>query len=238
VGTDEMDLWAYCRSIGVAMGLGPHLGPRIMKAFTSAERPTVLWLSFGHCTGCKEHVRRSTSPWFDETLFDSVFLSCQDVLQDAGRRTEQILSRVANLFRGKFFCVLEGEIPSEKDGIQWFTGGKRMLDASRMVCPEASAVIALGDCVPGRKLSRVDAGTEMNGEMNRWGRNVPFIHIPGCPPDPLDFIATLAHQLLYERLPDLDDQSRPLFASKPFLGHPSGIDPVEGPFHQREGKSG
>jgi Ni,Fe-hydrogenase I small subunit len=142
-------------------------------------------------------------------------------------------------FSGGSFSVFWRERSQVKsDGIQWFTGGKRMLDASRMVCPEASAVIALGDCVPGRKLSRVDAGTEMNGEMNRWGRNVPFIHIPGCPPDPLDFIATLAHQLLYERLPDLDDQSRPLFASKPFLGHPSGIDPVEGPFHQREGKSG
>lgn len=43
------------------------------------------------------------------------------------------------------------------------------------------------------------------------GLDVPVINIPGCPPDPINFVGTIASFLLEGRLPALDDFGRPVF---------------------------
>ncbi len=38
------------------------------------------------------------------------------------------------------------------------------------------------------------------------------VNISGCPPNPINFVATIVHYLLLGKLPELDDNGRPLFA--------------------------
>ncbi|MCW9694293.1 hydrogenase 2 small subunit, partial [Proteus mirabilis] len=38
------------------------------------------------------------------------------------------------------------------------------------------------------------------------------INIPGCPPNPHNFLATVAHIITYGKPPKLDDKNRPTFA--------------------------
>ena len=39
-----------------------------------------------------------------------------------------------------------------------------------------------------------------------------MINIPGCPPNPHNFLATVAYILTYKKLPAMDKLNRPLFA--------------------------
>ncbi len=38
------------------------------------------------------------------------------------------------------------------------------------------------------------------------------MNIPGCPPNPHNFLATVAHIITYGKPPKLDDKNRPTFA--------------------------
>jgi [NiFe] hydrogenase small subunit len=44
------------------------------------------------------------------------------------------------------------------------------------------------------------------------GLTVPVVNLPGCPPNPVNFVGTLATYLLAGKLPELDDDGRPKFA--------------------------
>jgi [NiFe] hydrogenase small subunit len=41
---------------------------------------------------------------------------------------------------------------------------------------------------------------------------IKTVNIPGCPPNPINFVGTVVNYLLFGKLPDLDDKGRPLFA--------------------------
>ncbi len=90
------DFLKFCTVVAGAMGLGPAFGPKIVEAFTSGQRPPVLWLHFAECTGCTEAVLRTTAPWFDDLLFDSISLDYHETLMAAaGARVENILFSTA-----------------------------------------------------------------------------------------------------------------------------------------------
>jgi hydrogenase small subunit len=44
------------------------------------------------------------------------------------------------------------------------------------------------------------------------GDKFKVINIPGCPPNPYNFLATVLYLVTFKKLPDLDDKNRPIFA--------------------------
>jgi hydrogenase small subunit len=44
------------------------------------------------------------------------------------------------------------------------------------------------------------------------GSGIPIVNIPGCPPNPYNFLSTVLHFLTFNKLPELDDKLRPKFA--------------------------
>ena len=67
---DRRSFLKYCGGIAVALGLGPTMLPRIVKALTSDNRHPVVWLHFAEGTGCSEAFLRSTDPGVADILFD------------------------------------------------------------------------------------------------------------------------------------------------------------------------
>ncbi len=44
------------------------------------------------------------------------------------------------------------------------------------------------------------------------GDKFKVINIPGCPPNPYNFLSTVLYIVTFKKLPDLDDKNRPMFA--------------------------
>ncbi len=215
-GVTRRDFLKYCTLVAGALGLGPAFGPKIRDAFAAEPRPPVLWLHFAECTGCTEAVLRTSSPWFDDVIFDTISLDYHETLMAAaGARVESMLAAAASQYAGQFFCVVEGAIPTANRGIYGMIGGRTMLSVAREICPKAKAIIAIGTCASyGGLPAAAPNPTGAKGVKAALGTSlaVPVVNIPGCPPNPVTFVGTLANYLLFGKLPALDAQGRPLFA--------------------------
>ncbi len=209
----------FCTVVAGAMGLGPSFGSKIYEAFAAADRPPILWLHFAECTGCTESVLRTTSPWFDELILDKVSLDYHETLMAAaGDTVEKILYDSAETYNKQFFCVVEGAIPTAEGGIYGMIGGNTMLSIAETICPKAKAIIAIGNCASYGGLPAANPNpTGAKGVKDALGSKltgpaVPVINLPGCPPNPVNFVGTVANYLLFGELPALDANGRPLFA--------------------------
>ena len=215
-GMTRRDFMKFCGVVAGALGLEASFGPRIFKALASDQRPPILWLHFAECTGCTESVLRTTSPWFDELITDKVSLDYHETLMAAaGETVETLLYETAAKYAGQFFCVVEGAIPTSNQGVYGMIGGRTMLSIAKEICPKAKAVIAIGTCASfGGLPAAFPNPTGAKGVKGALGRsfNVPLVNLPGCPPNPVTFVGTLASYLLLGKLPELDDYARPVFA--------------------------
>jgi [NiFe] hydrogenase small subunit len=215
-GISRRGFLKFCGVVAGAMGLDPVFGSRIFEAFAAGPKPTVLWLHFAECTGCTEAVLRTTSPGFADLIFDTISLDYHETLMAAaGDTVDTILSASAETHRGQFFCVVEGAIPTASGGVFGWVGGRTMLDIAREICPKAKAIISVGNCASYGGLPA--AWPNPTGAMGvegalGTGLGVPVVNLPGCPPNPVNFVGTLANYLLFGKLPELDDDGRPKFA--------------------------
>lgn len=209
------DFLKFCSSVAVAMGLGPLMGPKVAEALTSDNRPPVLWLHFSECTGCTESFLRTVSPFADELILDLLSLDYHETLMaGAGDTVHEILYTKANEYQGEFFCVVEGSIPTAENGIYGMINGKTMLSIARDIVPKAKAVLCIGTCSSyGGLAAAAPNPTGAKGLKDALpGLSVPVVNIPGCPPNPINFVAVIADYLMNGTLPDCDEKGRPLFS--------------------------
>lgn len=214
-GIHRRDFIKFCGLVAGALGLEATLIPKIVEAFTADNRPPVLWLHFSECTGCTESILRTSVPWMDELLFDTISLDYHETLMAAaGHTVEDILSTTAATYAGEFFCVVEGSIPTADNGIYGTIGGRTMLSIAQEILPMAKGIISCGTCAAyGGLAAAAPNPTGAKGVQEALpDLNVPVVNIPGCPPNPINFISVIASYLLNNALPALDEKGRPLFA--------------------------
>lgn len=216
-GVSRRQFLKYCSVITGALGLGPSFAPRLFEAFAAETRPTVLWLHMAECTGCTEAVLRTSSPSFEQIIFDTISLDYHETLMAAaGERVESILFESAEANKQQFFCVVEGAIPTADNGIYGMIGGRTMLSIAQEVCPKAKGIIALGNCASYGGLPaawpNITGAMGVEGALSSRISGIPVVNLPGCPSNPINFVATLADYLLNGSLPALDANGRPLFA--------------------------
>lgn len=215
-GLTRRNFLKFCGVVAGALGLEPAFGPKIFEAFAAGPRPSVLWLHFAECTGCTEAVLRTSNPGFADLIFDTISLDYHETLMAAaGSTVDGILTAMAESNRGRFFCVVEGAIPTADGGVYGMIGGRTMLSIAEEICPKAKAIIALGNCASYGGLPA--AWPNPTGAMGVEGAlgsglSVPVVNLPGCPPNPVNFVGTLATYLLAGKLPELDGDGRPKFA--------------------------
>ena len=130
----------------------------------------------------------------------------------AGHQAETVRKASQEMNKGKYLLVVEGAIPTKDDGIYCKIGGQTSLELTREVAANAAAVVAIGSCASwGGMPSTPPNPTGSTGVGEALGRK-DVLTIPGCPPNPYNFLATVVHFLTFGKLPALDDKNRPLFA--------------------------
>ena len=212
-GVSRRDFMKYCTALTATMGLSASYVPKVAEVFAApAQRPPVIWLHFGECTGCSEALLRSSYPFVDELVLEILSVEYHEMIMVvAGHQAEENLHAAVKKYKGKFICVVEGAVATKYNGGYGKVGGRSFLEIAKEVVPQAAATIAIGSCAAYGGI----AGAAPNpggfvGVSEAIGAST--LNIPGCPPNPINLVGTVVNYLLLGKLPALDDKGRPLFA--------------------------
>jgi hydrogenase small subunit len=211
------DFLQFCATLAATMGLPAGAEAAVAKAVESAKRPSVIWLHFQECTGCSESLLRAEHPTLEKLILDIISLDYHETLMvAAGHQAEAARKAAMKANKGKYILVVEGAIPTKENGIYCKVGGQTAIDMVKECAADAAAVIAVGSCaswggMPSTISPLADSSpTGSSGVAQILGK--PVVTIPGCPPNPYNFLATAVHFLTFGKLPEVDDKGRPKFA--------------------------
>jgi [NiFe] hydrogenase small subunit len=203
----------YCTFLTAAMGLSASYVSKVAEVFAAPkQRPPVIWLHLGECTGCSEAMFRTIYPYVDELVLEILSVEYHEtIMAAAGHQAEDQLHATMKKYAGKYICVIEGAIATKYNGGYGKIAGRSFLDIAKEVVPKAAATISIGSCASwgGIQAAKPNPGG-YKGVGDALGMNV--INIPGCPPNPINLIGTIVNYLLLGKLPALDKMGRPTFA--------------------------
>ncbi|MDA8085042.1 MAG: hydrogenase small subunit [Nitrospiraceae bacterium] len=215
-GVSRRDFLKFCSAMAAVMCL-PGMEEKIAEAVTAQKRPPVLWLSAQECTGCTESLLRTNHPTLDRLILELISLEYHEtLLAGSGRQAEDWREKSMKENKGKYILVVDGSIPVKDNGIYCKIGGKTALALLEEMGSQAAAVIAIGSCASWGGIPSADpnptGATPVHVIFKNKGIKIPVVNIPGCPPNPYNFLSTVLYFLTLKKLPDLDEQGRPKFA--------------------------
>jgi hydrogenase small subunit len=213
LGISRRDFLKFCAAMAATMGLPAGAEAAIAKAVASpARRPSVIWLHFQECTGCSESLLRAEHPTLEKLILDVISLDYHETLfAAAGHQAEAARKAAMKENKGKYLLVVEGAIPTKENGIYCKVGGQTAIDMLKECAADAAAVVAIGSCASWGGMPSV--GPNPTGASSVGAvLGKPVVTIPGCPPNPYNFLSTVVHYLTFGKLPALDQLGRPKFA--------------------------
>jgi hydrogenase small subunit len=212
LGISRREFTQFCAATATTLGLGAGSDVAIAKAVEKARRPSVIWLHFQECTGCSESLLRAEHPTLEKLILDTISLDYHETLMvAAGHQAEAARKTAMKENKGKYVLVVEGAIPTKDNGIYCKVGGHTAVDIVKECAADAAAVIAIGSCASWGGMPSTDPNpTGASGVAQVLGK--PVVSIPGCPPNPYNFLATVVHFLTFGSLPAVDKLGRPTFA--------------------------
>jgi NiFe hydrogenase small subunit HydA len=212
VGLSRRDFVRICTTAAAAVGLSGSAAARLAEAAFKL-RPSVIWLHFQECTGCTESLLRTSHPALSNVILDLVSLDYSETLfAAAGHQAEEALKAAMTKNAGKYVCVIEGAIPTKDDGVYCMIGGRTAVDIARDVASRAGAVIAIGSCASWGGIPSADPNPTGATGVPQILQGTTVVTIPGCPPNPYNFLGVVLQYAAFGTLPKLDDLGRPLFA--------------------------
>ena len=212
-GLTRRQMLKFCAGVAATMGLSQAAGVRMALAAENPMRPPVIWLHGQECTGCTETLLRAYHPTLESLLLDVISLDYHDTLcVGAGKQALDHKHKVVEEYRGKYILVTEGGTPMAEGGIYCKVGGRTQVELVREAAAGAAAVIAIGSCAAwgGVQSAHPNPTGAVGTQEVIPGKTV--INIPGCPPNPYNFLATVLHLLTFGEAPALDAHNRPKFA--------------------------
>jgi hydrogenase small subunit len=202
-----------CVTATALMGLPFSMSGKVIEAATANNNPPVIWLHFQECTGCSESLLRSSHPTLSNLIFDMISLDYHETLMaGSGHQAEESLRKSLADNRGRYILVVEGAIPTAANGIYCKVGGKTALESLRHAAEGAAAIIAIGTCAGYGGIQSVGVNPTGAVGVRDIVKDKPIINIPGCPPNPYNFLSTVLYYLTFKKLPELDALGRPKFA--------------------------
>ncbi len=212
-GVSRRDFMKFCTVMTAAMALPIELAPKIAGAVTSPRRPPVIWLSGQACTGCTETLLRPNHPTLESLILDLISLDYNETLNSgAGHQAETALHNSIEENSGKFILVIDGSIPTKDGGVYCQIAGRPFVDIVKETAPKAAAVIAIGSCAAWGGIPSAYPNPTGAKSAREVLPGTTVVSIPGCPPNPYNFLSTVLHFLTFKALPDLDKKGRPRFA--------------------------
>jgi hydrogenase small subunit len=207
------DFMKLCAMAAAAVGLPASAGRAFAASAASGLKPSVIRLPFSECTGCTESMLRPVHPALDDLILDLISLDYHETLfVAAGHQVEAAKKAAMQQHAGKYVLVVEGAIPTKDGGIYCKVGGQTAVDSIREAAEHAGAIIAIGSCASWGGIPSADPNpTGATGApMVLDGKTV--VTIPGCPPNPYNFLGVVLQYATFGTLPELDAQGRPTFA--------------------------
>ncbi|MGE0397402.1 MAG: hydrogenase small subunit [Kofleriaceae bacterium] len=203
---------SFCAGLAASMGLSNAAAQTVAKALLEARRPSVIWLHFQECTGCSESLLRAEHPTLEKLLLDVISLDYHETLMAAaGHQAEAARTAAMAANKGNYILVVEGAIPTKQQGVFCKIGGKTAMELVEECAADALAVIAIGSCASWGGMPSTGpnptGATPVSAILRR-----PVLNIPGCPPNPYNFLTTVVHYLVLGKLPEVDSKGRPTFA--------------------------
>jgi hydrogenase small subunit len=217
-GSSRRDFITFCGKLMVAAPFGlaitDFLSPDLVaQAVGAARRPSVIWLHMQDCTGCTETLLRTSQPDLATLLFDVISLDYHEtVMAASGHDAELAMKDAIAQNDGKFVLVVEGSIPVKDDGIYLSIGGRKGIDLLKDVASHAAAVISIGSCSSWGGVPSAGPNPTGATSVDSIIKDKPVVNLPGCPPNPYIFLATVLEYAATGKLPALDTLGRPKFA--------------------------
>lgn len=202
-------------TITTALGLPLTIADKAAEAASNVDnRPPVIWLHFQECTGCSEAVLKATHPSPAELILELINLCYQETLMaDFGHSAEMLLEESMKKYAGKYILIVEGSIPLKDNGVYCKIGGKTAIDILKHVASSAAAVINLGICATSGGIAAAGSNpTGAVGAPELLPEGIPYLSLPGCPPNPYNLLGVIMFLLNFNKLPEVDSKKRPLFA--------------------------
>ena len=202
----------FCAVLATTLGLPQGADAAIAEAVATKKRPSVIWLHFQECTGCTESLLRAEHPTLEKLILDVISLDYHETLfAAAGHQVEEARLKAMADNKGQYVLVVEGAIPTKDGGIYCKIGGKTAIDLLKECATDAAAVIAIGSCASWGGMPSTDPNpTGASSASQVLGK--PVLTIPGCPPNPYNFLSTVVQFLTFGKLPEVDTLGRPKFA--------------------------
>lgn len=214
-GVSRRGFLKFCATTASLMALPPTMVPAIAAALESAQRPSVIWLSFQECTGCAEALTRSHSPTVEGLIFDTISLDYQHTLQAAsGEAAELAREEAMKKHWGKYILVVDGSIPMGNPGYSTIAGISN-LDMLKETAEGAAAIVAVGTCATFGGIPKANPNPTGAVSVSDIIKDKPIINVSGCPPIPVVITGVLTHYLTFGTIPELDELGRP----KAFYGN-------------------
>ncbi|ECU7332568.1 TPA: hydrogenase 2 small subunit [Salmonella enterica subsp. enterica serovar Paratyphi B] len=212
-GINRRDFMKLCAALAATMGLSSKAAAEMAESVSNPQRPPVIWIGAQECTGCTESLLRATHPTVENLVLETISLEYHEVLSAAfGHQVEENKHNALEKYKGQYVLVVDGSIPLKDNGIYCMVAGEPIVDHIRKAADGAAAIIAIGSCSAWGGVAA--AGVNPTGAVSLQevlpGKTV--INIPGCPPNPHNFLATVAHIITYGTPPKLDAKNRPTFA--------------------------
>jgi len=202
----------FCTAMAATLGLPAGAEAAVAEAVAVKKRPSVIWLHFQECTGCTESMLRAEHPTIEKLILDVISLDYHETLfAAAGHQIEAAKQAAMKANKGQYLLVVEGAIPTKDGGIYCKVGGKTAIDIVKECSVDAAAIIAIGSCASWGGMPSTDPNPTGAVGVNKI-IDKPVVTIPGCPPNPYNFLSTVVHFLTFGQLPPVDELGRPKFA--------------------------
>ena len=212
-GLTRREFLKYCTGVAATLGLSSMMGIRIAEAATAAKRPPVIWLSAQECTGCTESLLRAYHPTLETLILDMISLDYHEALcAGAGHQAEAFKVKSMQENQGKYILIVDGSIPTKDGGVYCMVAGRPILEVVRAAAEGAAAIIGIGSCASWGGIPSSDPNPTGAKSVQAVLPGKTVINIPGCPPNPYNFLSTVLYLLTFGKPPALDSQNRPKFA--------------------------
>lgn len=198
------------KTLAKHLSLGNEITPLAFEFFQIAPKMKIVWLHLCECTGCSESLLRSELPNFDEFVFDFFSLEYHETLMAAnGTKAEELLEEV---LKDEFVLAVEGGVAAiDTFFLTIGAKGESGFEILNKLATKAKAIFAMGTCSSyGGIQAAYPNPSKTCGISEVLSQKV--VNIPGCPPSDVNIIASLAFFALFDTLPELDTQNRPVWA--------------------------
>jgi hydrogenase small subunit len=219
-GVSRRSFLKFCTITASSLGIAASGVQSFAQALGGATRPSVIWLSFQHCTGCSESLLRSGNPLTDRLTVENLILNFvsldyhESLQVAAGFQAEAARQAAMTANYGRYILIVDGSLPTAEN--EWWVAvaGHSGLSILREAVAGAGAVIALGACATfgGIPAAAPNPSKAMGvGDLMSSGL-IPtraLVNLAGCPPVPEVITGTLAYYVVNGSLPPLDALKRP-----------------------------